>query len=201
MRDPDNILGVMDLGVDWMGFIFYPKSPRYVCTPAVEIPKSALRRVGVFVDEPVDSMLGKVREYGLGAVQLHGNEGREVCEDLRAGLPSSVLVIKAISVKTADDLMRCHAYEGVVDYFLFDTKCDTKGGSGRQFDWAVLNAYDAEIPFLLSGGIGPEDAERVKAFRHPRCMGIDLNSRFEKAPGLKDISALRHFLASFKDKE
>ncbi len=198
MRDPDNIRNVMDVGIDWMGFIFCRKRPRHVSTPATEIPKISARRIGVFVDESVEEMMSKAREYELGAIQLHGDEGRDVCEELRDRLPASILLIKAISVRTVDDLSKCHAYEGVVDYFLFDTKCETKGGSGRQFDWSVLDAYEAETPFLLSGGIGPEDVERVKAFRHPRCMGIDLNSRFEIAPGMKDAAALRSFVTSLK---
>jgi phosphoribosylanthranilate isomerase len=103
-------------------------------------------------------------------------------------------LIKAISVSGQDDIATYKAYEGLVDYFLFDTKCPTVGGSGRQFDWSVLSAYDGETPFLLSGGIGPNDAERVKAFHHPKCIGIDLNSRFEIAPGMKDVAALRKFL-------
>ncbi len=156
MRDPANIRAVAALGIDWMGFIFYPKSPRYVTTKACDIPQLSVRKVGVFVDSPVQEMAEKVREYGLGAVQLHGNEHREVCEELRRLLPPSVILIKVISVKAAEDLAISHAYEGVVDYFLFDTKCESKGGSGRQFDWSVLDAYQSYTPILLSGGTGPD---------------------------------------------
>ena len=102
-------------------------------------------------------------------------------------------LIKAISVSGLDDIAAYKTYEGLVDYFLFDTKCPSVGGSGQQFDWTFLSAYDGDTPFLLSGGIGLNDAERVKSFHHPKCIGIDLNSRFELAPGLKDVSALYQF--------
>lgn len=200
MREPDNIRGVMEVGIDWMGFIFCQGSPRHVSTPASEIPKITARRVGVFVNETVKEMMGKVDAYELGAIQLHGDEERGICEELRDRLPASVFLIKAISVKAADDLLKCQAYEGVIDYFLFDTKCESRGGSGKQFDWSVLDGYKADTPFLLSGGIGPGDVERVRSFQHPRCVGIDLNSRFEIAPGVKDVVSLRHFVTSLKDK-
>ena len=200
MREPDNIRRVMEVGIDWMGFIFCQRSPRHLSTPASEIPKIAARRVGVFVNETVEEMRRKMDAYELGAIQLHGDEGRDICEELRDHLPASVLLVKAISVKAADDLLKCQAYEGVADYFLFDTKCESRGGSGKQFDWSVLDAYEADTPFLLSGGIGPDDVERVRDFQHPRCMGIDLNSCFEIAPGVKDVVALRHFVTSLKDK-
>jgi phosphoribosylanthranilate isomerase len=105
-------------------------------------------------------------------------------------------MMKAISVSCKEDIEAWRDYADCVDYLLFDTKCPTAGGSGQQFDWQLLDAYDGDIPFLLSGGIGPGDAPRVKAFSHPRCIGIDLNSRFELQPGLKDVDALRSFINS-----
>jgi phosphoribosylanthranilate isomerase len=107
-------------------------------------------------------------------------------------------IIKAISVSTAGDIQKYKEYVGAVDYFLFDTKCKTVGGSGQQFDWQVLDEYDGDVPFLLSGGIGPEDASRILSFHHPRCVGIDLNSRFEIEPGLKDVEKLKEFLLKVK---
>ena len=212
MRDAQNIREVSQLGVDMIGMIFYPKSPRYVekqSSHAGIIPdyvkediniKSAKSpaRVGVFVDDMVQNIVTRVVNYHLDYVQLHGNEPREMCENLRLTLDPDIRpgikIIKAISVSDASDIQKYKEYVGAVDLFLFDTKCKTVGGSGRQFDWQVLEQYDGEVPFLLSGGIGPEDASRLHAFHHPKCIGIDLNSRFEIEPGVKDVEKLKGFL-------
>lgn len=212
MRDALNIREVSQLGVDMIGMIFYPKSPRYVemqSSHAGIIPdyvkediniKSAKSpaRVGVFVDDMVQNIVTRVVNYHLDYVQLHGNEPREMCENLRLTLDPDIRpgikIIKAISVSDASDIQKYKEYVGAVDLFLFDTKCKTVGGSGQQFDWQVLEQYDGEIPFLLSGGIGPEDASRLHAFHHPKCIGIDLNSRFEIEPGVKDVEKLKGFL-------
>ena len=212
MRDAQNIREVSQLGVDMIGMIFYPKSPRYVemqSSHAGIIPdyvkediniKSAKSpaRVGVFVDDMVQNIVTRVVNYHLDYVQLHGNEPREMCENLRLTLDPDIRpgikIIKAINVSDASDIQKYKEYVGAVDLFLFDTKCKTVGGSGRQFDWQVLEQYDGEIPFLLSGGIGPEDASRLHAFHHPKCIGIDLNSRFEIEPGVKDVEKLKGFL-------
>ena len=155
-------------------------------------------RVGVFVDDMVQNIVTRVVNYHLDYVQLHGNEPREMCENLRLTLDPDIRpgikIIKAISVSDASDIQKYKEYVGAVDFFLFDTKCKTVGGSGRQFDWQVLEQYDGEVPFLLSGGIGPEDASRLHAFHHPKCIGIDLNSRFEIKPGVKDVEKLKGFL-------
>ena len=212
MRDAQNIREVSQLGVDMIGMIFYPKSPRYVemqSSHAGIIPdyvkediniKSAKSpaRVGVFVDDMVQNIVTRVVNYHLDYVQLHGNEPREMCENLRLTLDPDIRpgikIIKAISVSDALDIQKYKEYVGAVDLFLFDTKCKTVGGSGQQFDWQVLEQYDGEVPFLLSGGIGPEDASRLHAFHHPKCIGIDLNSRFEIEPGVKDVEKLKGFL-------
>ena len=212
MRDAQNIREVSQLGVDMIGMIFYPKSPRNVemqSSHAGIIPdyvkediniKSAKSpaRVGVFVDDMVQNIVTRVVNYHLDYVQLHGNEPREMCENLRLTLDPDIRpgikIIKTISVSDASDIQKYKEYVGAVDLFLFDTKCKTVGGSGRQFDWQVLEQYDGEVPFLLSGGIGPEDASRLHAFHHPKCIGIDLNSRFEIEPGVKDVEKLKGFL-------
>ena len=212
MRDAQNIREVSQLGVDMIGMIFYPKSPRYVemqSSHAGIIPDYAKEdisiessktpaRVGVFVDDMVQNIVTRVVNYHLDYVQLHGNEPREMCENLRLTLDSDIRpgikIIKAISVSDASDIQKYKEYVGAVDLFLFDTKCKTVGGSGQQFDWQVLEQYDGEVPFLLSGGIGPEDASRLHAFHHPKCIGIDLNSRFEIEPGVKDVEKLKGFL-------
>ena len=212
MRDAQNIREVSQLGVDMIGMVFYPKSPRYVemqSSHAGIIPdyvkediniKSAKSpaRVGVFVDDMVQNIVTRVVNYHLDYVQLHGNEPREMCENLRLTLDPDIRpgikIIKAISVSDASDIQKYKEYVGAVDLFLFDTKCKMVGGSGQQFDWQVLEQYDGEVPFLLSGGIGPEDASRLHAFHHPKCIGIDLNSRFEIEPGVKDVEKLKGFL-------
>ena len=212
MRDAQNIREVSQLGVDMIGMIFYPKSPRYVemqSSHAGIIPDYAKEdinikssktpaRVGVFVDDMVQNIVTRVVNYHLDYVQLHGNEPREMCENLRSTLDPDIRpgikIIKAISVSDASDIQKYKEYVGAVDLFLFDTKCKTVGGGGQQFDWQVLEQYDGEVPFLLSGGIGPEDASRLHAFHHPKCIGIDLNSRFEIEPGVKDVEKLKGFL-------
>lgn len=207
MRDADNIRDISALGVDMIGLIFYPPSPRYVqqfssgagIIPdyAPDMGKTPLR-VGVFVDDMPQNIVTRVYNYKLDYIQLHGNEPRETLENLRATIDPdinpNIKIIKAISVSSAEDIKKYKEYVGAADLFLFDTKCKTVGGSGEQFDWQVLQAYDGDVPFLLSGGIGPDDAERIKNFHHPKCIGIDLNSKFEIEPALKDVEKLKQFL-------
>lgn len=195
MRDEANIKDVIDLGIDWMGLIFYSKSPRCVMRKP-RIDKRGVKLVGVFVGETVDNIVGKIADYDLDLVQLHGTESPDMVGELRAR--ADVGIIKAISVASAADIAKARDYEGAVDYFLFDTKCPTVGGSGEQFDWSVLSHYDGATPFLLSGGIGSGDARRIAEFRHPQFFGIDLNSRFELGPGVKDVGMLRAFLDELK---
>lgn len=198
MREPKNIEQVAQLGVDMMGFVFYPKSPRYVSyVLARSDADRKVCRVGVFVNDSIPEILDKIHSFSLNAVQMHGNESRELCEQLREA-NRDIKIIKAISVSNAGDIQKYKEYVGAVDYFLFDTKCKTVGGSGQQFDWQVLDEYDGDVPFLLSGGIGPEDAFRIRTFHHSQCVGIDLNSRFEIEPGVKDVEKLNKFLNEIK---
>ncbi|MDD6495728.1 MAG: phosphoribosylanthranilate isomerase [Prevotella stercorea] len=211
MRDADNIRDISALGVDMIGLIFYPPSPRYVqqfssgagIIPdyAPDMGKTPLR-VGVFVDDMPQNIVTRVYNYKLDYIQLHGNEPRETLENLRAtidpDIKPKIKIIKAISVSSAEDIKKYKEYVGAADLFLFDTKCKTVGGSGELFDWQVLQAYDGDVPFLLSGGIGPEDAERIQNFHHPKCIGIDLNSKFEIEPALKDVEKLKQFLVKVK---
>ena len=198
MRDPGNIRAVEGTqDINWLGFIFWEKSSRYVSQRPAYLP-TKVKRVGVFVDASIEDVLGKVREYALDIIQLHGNETPAYIRTLRSHRPLCgdhvAALIKALNIATPADLEQTRPYEGTVDYFLFDTKAKLIGGNGTKFDWSVLSAYKGTTPFLLSGGIGPKDAERVKAFRHPQFAGIDLNSRFETAPGLKDTRALQEFI-------
>ena len=198
MREPKNIEQVAQLGVDMMGFIFYPKSPRYVSyVLARSDADRKVCRVGVFVNDSIPEILDKIHSFSLNAVQMHGNESRELCEQLREA-NGDIKIIKAISVSNAGDIQKYKEYVGAVDYFLFDTKCKTVGGSGQQFDWQILDEYDGDVPFLLSGGIGLEDAFRIRTFHHSQCVGIDLNSRFEIEPGVKDVEKLNKFLNEIK---
>jgi len=208
LRDGENIRQVAELGVDWIGMIFWPKSPRNVTmipTHAGIIPDRGTdigqfqaKRVGVFVDEMAQNIVTRVVNFKLDMVQLHGHESPTLIRNLRCTLDPDIRpgikFIKTISIGSRNDLAAYKDYEDCADYFLFDTKCAEVGGSGQQFDWSVLDAYDGPKPFLLSGGIGPDDAGRVRAFSHPRCVGIDLNSRFETAPAVKDIQKLKAFL-------
>ena len=201
MREAANIRAVEALGVDWLGFIFWPKSSRYVDAVPDYLPVRA-KRVGVFVDASAADIKAKAEAYGLDIIQLHGQESPDFLRTLRDTLPpvrgqaAPPKLIKAFPIATKADLEACRAYDGVADYFLFDTRAALPGGNGRQFDWSVLAAYDGQTPFLLSGGIGPADSRRLQQFHHPRCIGIDLNSRFELSPGLKDTEALRRFLSA-----
>lgn len=211
MRDADNIRDISALGVDMIGLIFYPPSPRYVqqfssgagIIPdyAPDMGKTPLR-VGVFVDDMPQNIVTRVYNYKLDYIQLHGNEPRETLENLRAtidpDIKPKIKIIKAISVSSAEDIKKYKEYVGAADLFLFDTECKTVGGSGEQFDWQVLQAYDGDVPFLQSGGIGPDDVERIKNFHHPKCIGIDLNSKFEIEPALKDVEKLKQFLVKVK---
>jgi phosphoribosylanthranilate isomerase len=196
MNDPENIHDVAALGIDLIGYIFYTKSPRCFRPPAGEaffsLTGGKMGTVCVSVNATEDEFSEMLR-YRPTFLQLHGTELPDCCRRFRR---QGVGVIKAIPVATAADLNKAIPYEGTVDYFLFDTKCDTYGGSGRSFDWTVLDAYIGQTPFLLSGGLRPETAEVVTRFRHPRFAGIDLNSGFETSPGLKDVAQLRTFLNS-----
>lgn len=192
MREPENIRQVASLGVDWMGFIFYAGSPRAIDgkteTMGGDLP---VKKTGVFVNAPVEEILRTAERYRLNMLQLHGNETPVECSRLQA---NGYQVIKAFRVSSEKSFEEVNRYAGNADYFLFDTPCKNYGGSGLRFDWSLLAAYRGETPFLLSGGIGPEQAEEIRRFRHPRFAGIDLNSRFEVSPGRKDVEKLSAFI-------
>ena len=175
--------------------IFWPKSSRYVSdlSAADAIPEG-ITRVGVFVNQPNEEIVRIANRCRLDIIQFHGSESVADIMALRKMLPEDTKVMKAISVSEANDVKKANSYADVVDFLLFDTKCQTVGGSGKQFDWSVLDGYNGDLPFLLSGGIGPEDAERLASFHHPKMIGIDLNSRFEIAPGIKAAAPLASFI-------
>ena len=188
MRNAENIRKVEAMGIDLMGFIFWSKSKRYVGERPSYLPTNC-KRVGVFVDEDIEQVKRIADEYELDFIQLHGHESPEYIR-----LLDNRKIIKAFNIATTGDFALTEAYEGVANYFLFDTKGKSVGGNGEKFDWSLLSTYDGNTPFLISGGIGPDDADLLKTFHHPKCIGIDLNSRFEITPGIKDIDDLRIFL-------
>jgi len=196
LTDGDNIRAVEALGVDMTGFIFYPRSPRCVRGVPSYLPVRA-QRVGVFVDAPFGEIAARRDAFGLGCVQLHGSESPEECRRLRdAGLR----VIKAFGIGPDGSGLpdASSGYGASCDLFLFDTRTDARGGSGRSFDWSVLDRYAGPVPFLLSGGIGPDSVEDLKKIDNKYFMGVDLNSRFELAPGVKDTGLLSAFLKAFR---
>lgn len=203
MRDAGNIRQAEALGIDMMGFIFWPQSIRYVSVPPAYLP-IACKRVGVFVDATTAEIVCRVADFSLDAVQLHGHESPDAIRALRSMLvqtspkPRTPLIIKAFNIATPADLEQTTAYEQLADYFLFDAKGKTAGGNGKKFQWNVLQAYHGTTPFLLSGGIGPDDARIIQSFHHPKCIGFDLNSCFESSPGLKHIPSLSHFLQELR---
>jgi len=190
------------LNIDYAGLIFYKDSPRYmgdkITGKQVKEADFDLKKVGVFVNPGYSELLDAIDEYGLDIVQLHGNETPEMCEDVSG----EVEVIKAFRIEdgavNVDKLVE--PYDAVCDFYLFDTAGlkESFGGTGQQFDWSILKKAKIEKPFFLSGGIGPDDAQKIKAFKHPDFFAIDVNSKFEMAPGLKDMAAILKFLQAFK---
>lgn len=194
MRDAQNIREIENLGIDWMGFIFYSKSPRAVNDMLGYIPKK-VKRVGVFVDELIEIILETEMLFRLDMVQLHGNESPELCRQLKS---TGTEIIKAFSIEDEFPAEKVNDYDGVCDYFLFDTKTHLHGGSGKKFNWDVLSDYHGDTPFLLSGGISMDDVEKILAFAHPQFIGIDINSRFEISPALKDVEQIKQFLGKIR---
>lgn len=197
MKYPDNIEAVGSLPINFMGFIFYSKSPRYVGDSTENLLNGLsqkIKRVGVFVNESIDYVADKAEKYNLDFIQLHGQETVAYCEQLKS--IQRMPIIKAFNVSEPADFLNTKDYERVCDYFLFDTKTPQHGGSGVKFDWSVLDHYKGEIPFLLSGGISVDDVPAVKQLNHPQLFALDLNSRFETSPGVKDINLLTKFITN-----
>jgi phosphoribosylanthranilate isomerase len=199
MADADSLRAVAALQPDFLGFIFYPASKRYVGErlPAVAVRAlpATIRKVGVFVDDDAATVLARVREFDLQLAQLHGHETPETCAAVRAG---GVPVVKAFAVGEGFDFAQLQPYVGCVDYFLFDTAGPQPGGNGTAFDWTLLRDYNLPVPYFLAGGIGPEHAAALRNLRLPGLFALDLNSRFETAPGTKDASRLGAFFQELK---
>jgi phosphoribosylanthranilate isomerase len=193
MRDPENIARVSELRPDYLGFIFYPGSSRFVGeNPGdlfARIPAAdGIVRTGVFVDQPTGMILDYARRFQLGAVQLHGSESPDICRVLQE---NGLEVIKAFGMDPAFDLTQLEEYDPVCDFFLFDTRTSRHGGSGRTFDWGILQDYSLDKPFFLSGGLGPENIGDLYKVPGGGLYAVDLNSRFETGPAMKDIEKLK----------
>lgn len=203
MREAENIGSISALKPDYLGLIFYEGSPRNV-SEKIEVLTPGIKRTGVFVNASEEEILQKVEDYELEAVQLHGEELPELCKKLKdhfleAGRP--VEIIKVFGMKEVFNFERLKPYEGIVDFFLFDTRGKNKGGNGITFNWDLLKKYPSSTPFFLSGGIGADEAADIKSLysyfkrniNEELFYGIDVNSKFETAPGLKDPVALKKF--------
>lgn len=199
MREPENIREVSELKPDLLGFIFYKGSPRYageILDPAVlsAIPEH-IKKTGVFVNSDFQEIILTAGKYSLDIVQLHGNETPDECFRLKE---KGISIIKAFNIKECKDFSFCNDYVDSTDYFLFDTFSSKYGGSGLKFDWGLIDEYNLDKPFFLSGGISPDDIGNILEITNEAFAGVDLNSRFEIKPGLKDIQALNNFISDFR---
>lgn len=201
MKDPEQIKALGVLGraegparLGMFGMIFYDRSPRFLRGSIEKDLAPSLKRTGVFVNAGVDFIRSKVEHYGLDFIQLHGDEDVAFAREVKDLAP----VIKAFRIDADFDFSALKAWEKEVDYFIFDAAGKSYGGNGVKYDWSLLEAYSGETPFLLSGGLAPGDLEVIKSFHHPRCVGLDLNSGFEFAPGDKNIEAIAQFQRALK---
>lgn len=203
MQQPGNMIQVAELQPDYMGLIFYEKSPRYFDGELPEI-SSEIKKAGVFVNAEIEEIKAKVLKYNLNAIQLHGEEDAGYAKDLKGELQKSgntPEIIKVFSVGDDFDFQQIKPFEGIVDYFLFDTKGKLRGGNGTEFDWQILKNYPSDTPFFLSGGIGPEHGRAIAELKNhfhrngkPGLLyAVDVNSKFELKPGLKKLKELKDF--------
>jgi phosphoribosylanthranilate isomerase len=198
MKHPENILEIAALQPDYLGFIFYEKSPRYVENEIPTLDKS-IQKVGVFVNATLEEIMEKVTTHGLNLVQLHGEESPVLCSSLQQ---NKLKVIKSFNIDNLFNFNILNEYFNSCDYFLFDTKGTNYGGNGTTFDWRILEKYSLDKPYLLSGGIGPDNISDLKDFFQKNyakhCIAIDGNSQFEIEPGLKNPETLKTFMQNLK---
>jgi phosphoribosylanthranilate isomerase len=204
MTKAEQVLQLDELGVEFAGFIFYPKSPRYVLShmskeQLKKLKGKHINKVGVFVNTPVEEVLQLVDACGLYLVQLHGDENPRYCEQIA----NYVTVVKAFRLREGEDILwRAKDYQDAADMFLFDTEGAGYGGTGKKFNWDILKGGNVRKPFFLSGGIQPEDVELLKAFEQESVakdlFAVDINSKFELAPGLKDMNKIQAFVKALK---
>jgi len=193
MKYQANIRQLEKVDINWMGIIFHPGSPRYV-RHNLTFENKGIKKIGVFVDGDKTFIERKIQKYDLSGIQFHGHESPEYCMQFKH---NNLVVIKAFAVDRQFDFAEVKPYTEVVDFFLFDTKASVLGGSGKTFPWRLLEKYDHPTPFLLSGGIGMQQLSDLKEFAHPSWAGIDVNSRFEVRPGLKNIREIKKFRHEF----
>ena len=190
------------LGIDYIGHIFWEPSKRYVSPEQIALQPINNKRVGVFVDDSIETVIKVAKKLSLKGGQLHANEDAKYIQQLKVELPDT-LIIKAVAIATTDDLFHLDRFDRWVDLFIFDTKGKLPGGNGTQFDWNILSNYKGTTPFLLSGGIGPGDINAIRNFKkqlnHPQFIGVDLNSKFEDSPGVKNVEKLTNFVSSLKN--
>ncbi|HLN72091.1 MAG TPA: phosphoribosylanthranilate isomerase [Prolixibacteraceae bacterium] len=202
MRERENISGVALAGPDYMGFIFYSKSSRYVgennCLNLDFLKQDAIKKVGVFVNEAPAKVISICQQNHLNIAQLHGNESPEDCCQIKQ---MGLQVIKAFSLDEMFDFDILETYAESCDFFLFDTKGLLPGGTGQKFNWQLLDNYQLDIPFFLSGGIRPEDLNSIRQFHHPMLYGVDINSGFELSPALKDVAKVQQFITGIRSKK
>lgn len=196
MKFAKNRQMVEKLDVDFMGYIFYPPSKRFVGEkPDTDLFNSEKPKVGVFVDENAFEILALAKNLGFEWIQLHGKENPKTCQLLKN---QGLKIIKAFSIDEKFNFASTEQYAKMTNFFLFDTKTKTHGGSGQKFNWDILEKYQGHTPFFLSGGIGPDDIKSIKAVNHPKLTGVDLNSGFEDEPGVKNIEKLKKFIEEIK---
>jgi len=190
MRDPENIAALVALEPDFIGFIFHELSPRYCESQSATVIPKTIGKTGVFVNKPENYIMQKKEDFELDYIQLHGSESPQFCEKIRqlAGP-----VIKAFNLYDDFDFNRLKAYEPCCDFFLFDASGPRAGGNGITFNWEILKNYHGTTPFLLSGGIDENMSGIIKNINHPAFYGVDINSRFEFRPGIKDINKIKRF--------
>ncbi|MBO7607210.1 MAG: phosphoribosylanthranilate isomerase [Paludibacteraceae bacterium] len=197
MAEAENLVQLARLKPDYVGFIFYPKSPRYMAerlsAEALDVLPETTKRVGVFVSEKTETVLSLAKRYALDYVQLHGDETVEYCQTIRR---HGLKVIKVFRIATRDDLKSIAEYAQCADLFLFDTKTPAYGGCGSEFDWTILEEADIPLPWLISGGISPDNILRAC---QTGAFAVDLNSKFETAPGIKDIQLLEECFKSIRN--
>jgi phosphoribosylanthranilate isomerase len=199
MTELKQLQTLQELEVDFAGLIFYEGSKRFVGNKLngqeSEIRNLKIKKVGVFVNAALNDIEKAINDYGLSYIQLHGDEGFEFCSEVKKIIP----VIKAIRINQETDLLgELEKFENACDYFLFDTDSKQYGGTGKKFNWKILHSAKINKPFFLSGGIGLQDVEEVKAFHHPMLFAADVNSKFETSPGIKDIEQVKQFMKNLK---
>ena len=203
LADNENIIEIDNLNIDFIGMIFYSKSPRFIVDKVTDmkmlnetLSKVSAKKTGVFVNESLENILKYASDFSLDYIQLHGNESIDICDGLKS---MGYGVIKALNIGESSDFVKCEKYEPYVDFFIFDTPCKGYGGSGEKFDWQLLREYNYSKDFLLSGGISFDDSEEILNIDIERFIGVDLNSRFELKPALKDIEMFRSFIEKLRN--